>query len=151
MFIYILYIQKISIDLSVKCDIICAYKVDESLKGGRGNMYSKRVVIVSELGLYGKVATMLIQIANKYMSTIFIECEGKKANAKSLLGVLSFALTKGKEITVSATGIDEKEAVDDIVMFIESGSSSVDYASEDDEVIKDQNARKALHNETQDM
>ena len=57
-------------------------------------MYSKKVIIISEAGLYGKAAASMIQLANNYKSTIFVEYEDKKANAKSLLGVLSLALTK---------------------------------------------------------
>lgn len=108
-------------------------------------MYSKKVVVISELGLYGRVATSLIQIANRYKSTIFVEYEDKKVNAKSLLGILSLALTKGCEISISASGVDEKEAVDDLVLFIESGGSSADDISHENDVVKDDNARDILH------
>lgn len=84
-------------------------------------MYSKKVIIINEVGLYGRAATALIQIANNYKSTIFVEYEDKKANAKSLLGVLSLTLPKDCQITISAEGIDEKEAVEKISKFIESG------------------------------
>ena len=96
-------------------------------------MYSKKVIIISEAGLYGKAAASMIQLANNYKSTIFVEYEDKKANAKSLLGVLSLALTKNCEVTLTAEGVDEKEAVTELAEFIKSGGIS---RSDDDDVIK---------------
>ena len=96
-------------------------------------MYSKKVIIISEAGLYGKAAASMIQLANNYKSTIFVEYEDKKANAKSLLGVLSLALTKNCEVTLTAEGEDEKEAVTKLAEFIKSGCIN---RSDDDDVIK---------------
>ena len=97
-------------------------------------MYSKKVIIISEAGLFSRAATNMIQLANNYKSTIFIEYEDKRANAKSLLGVLSLALTKDCEITLTAEGVDEKEAVTKLVEFIKSGCIS---ESDKNDVIKD--------------
>lgn len=84
-------------------------------------MYSKKAVIVNEVGLYGRSATSLIQFANTFKSTVFIESDDKKVNSKSLLGVLSLALAKGTEVTVSAEGSDEVTAVNAISDFISAG------------------------------
>ena len=86
-------------------------------------MYTKRVAVINDLGLYGKVASSFIQIANRYKSSIFVEYKNKKVNAKSLLEVLSLSISKGCELSISADGVDEKEAVESLVSFIESGSS----------------------------
>jgi len=96
-------------------------------KGG-DVMYSKKTSIINEAGLYGKSATKFIQIANNFKSTLFIEYEDKRANAKSLLGILSLALPKDSSITITGNGVDEKEAVDKLVRFIESG-----FVSEEEE------------------
>ena len=63
-------------------------------------------------------ATFFIQKANSYKSSVWIENSDRRANAKSLLGVLSLGITKGKEITIIADGVDEKEAVDGLVDLI---------------------------------
>ena len=84
-------------------------------------MYSEKAMIISSIGLYGRSATSFIQLANRFKSTVFVEYEEKKANAKSLLGVLSLALTNGCEVTITADGVDETEAVKTLVDFMKSG------------------------------
>ena len=77
--------------------------------------------------MYSK-KTSIIQIANNFKSTLFIEYENKRANAKSLLGILSLALPKDSNIAITGNGVDEKEAVDKLIRFIESG-----FMGEDEE------------------
>lgn len=84
-------------------------------------MYSKKAIIMCPIGLYGRSAASFIQLANRFKSTIFVEFEDKKANAKSLLGLLSLALVKGYEINIKAEGVDEKESVDSLVDYINAG------------------------------
>lgn len=74
-------------------------------------MYSKEITVTNQVGLYARPATFFIQKANEFRSTIMVEKEERKVNAKSLLGVLSLGITKGSVITVSAEGNDEEEAV----------------------------------------
>lgn len=74
-------------------------------------MFSKDATVNNQVGLYARPATFFIQKANEYKSTIMVEKEERKVNAKSLLGVLSLGITKGTVITVSAEGPDEEEAV----------------------------------------
>lgn len=62
-------------------------------------------------GLHNKQATYFIQKANDFQSSIWLESEARKINAKSLLGVLSMAIVSGTELTISADGPDENEAV----------------------------------------
>ena len=94
-------------------------------------MYSKKAVIVCPIGLYGRSAASFIQLANRFKSTIFVKFEEKKANAKSLLGILSLALTRNCEIDISAEGVDEKEAADSLANYVDSGCP-VDLDEEDD-------------------
>lgn len=74
-------------------------------------MTKKDVTIRNEKGLHARPATFFIQKANYYKSSVWVENGDRKANAKSLLGVLSLAVSKGDVITLSAEGSDETEAV----------------------------------------
>lgn len=78
-------------------------------------MYSREVVVLNQVGLHARPATFFIQRANEFSSSVWIEKEACKVNAKSLLGVLSLGITRGTTITVIANGSDEKEAVDSLV------------------------------------
>lgn len=74
-------------------------------------MYSETKIVKCESGLHNKQATYFIQKANDFKSSIWIEADSRKINAKSLLGVLSMAIITGTEVTISAEGPDEEEAV----------------------------------------
>ena len=83
-------------------------------------MYSKEVVVQNQVGLHARPATFFIQKANEYKSSIWVENQERKVNAKSLLGVLSLGITRGTSITIMADGIDETEAVDALAGIINS-------------------------------
>lgn len=83
-------------------------------------MISKNVTVKNQVGLHARPATFFIQKANEYKSSIWIEKEERKVNAKSLLGVLSLGITKGTEITIIADGADEEDAVDGLIELITS-------------------------------
>ena len=74
-------------------------------------MYTEKTVVRCESGLHNKQATYFIQKANEFRSSIWIEADDRKINAKSLLGVLSMGITIGTEITLIADGSDEEAAV----------------------------------------
>lgn len=86
-------------------------------------MFVKEIVVRNQVGLHARPATFFIQKANEYKSSIWIEREERKANAKSLLGVLSLGVTKGVSVTISADGPDEEEAVNSLVDLITSDFS----------------------------
>lgn len=75
-------------------------------------MTTRTITIQNEVGLHARPATFFIQKANAYKSTIVIEKGNRRANAKSLLGVLSLGIEKGHDIIVHAEGVDEQEAVE---------------------------------------
>lgn len=83
-------------------------------------MFSKEVVVQNQVGLHARPATFFIQKANEFKSSIWIEKDERKANAKSLLGVLSLGITKGTAVNVIADGVDEEEAVTALVSLISS-------------------------------
>ena len=83
-------------------------------------MYSKEAVVNNQVGLHARPATFFIQKANEFKSSIWIEREERKVNAKSLLGVLSLGIVKGTEINLIADGADEEEAVEALIKLISS-------------------------------
>ena len=82
-------------------------------------MYSREVTITNDVGLHARPATFFIQKANEYKSSIWVEREMQRINAKSLLGVLSLGIIKGTTIKIDADGVDEEKAVDALVDLIE--------------------------------
>ena len=86
-------------------------------------MISTDVTIKNNVGLHARPATFFIQKANSYKSSIWVEKEDRRVNAKSLLGVLSLGITKGMTITLIADGVDEQEALDGLSALINSGFS----------------------------
>ena len=101
-------------------------------------MYVKEVVVKNQVGLYARPATFFIQKANEFQSSIWVEKEERRVNAKSLLGILSLGVTVDTEIKIIADGIDEEAAVDSLAklvevgFFEENGVSSEDGDASDD-------------------
>lgn len=86
-------------------------------------MVSNNVTVQNSVGLHARPATFFIQKANEFKSSIWVEKEDRRVNAKSLLGVLSLGIVKGAEISIIADGSDEEEAVKTLVELIESNFS----------------------------
>ena len=86
-------------------------------------MYSKEVQVTNQVGLYARPATFFIQKANEFKSTILVEKEERRVNAKSLLGILSLGIVGGTDIKIIADGPDEQVAVNSLVELVESGFS----------------------------
>ena len=86
-------------------------------------MVSKEVTVKISVGLHARPATFFIQRANEYKSSIWVEKDERRVNAKSLLGVLSLGIVQGTKILIVADGSDEQEAVDTLVELIESNFS----------------------------
>ena len=84
-------------------------------------MISKEVTIKNSVGLHARPATFFIQKANEYKSSIWVEKEERRVNAKSLLGVLSLGIMGGTDIRIIADGSDEEEAVEGLVALVKSG------------------------------
>ena len=86
-------------------------------------MVSREVTIKNNVGLHARPATFFIQKANSFKSSIWVEREDRRINAKSLLGVLSLGILGGTSIRIIADGSDENEAVDALVKLVLSGFS----------------------------
>lgn len=84
-------------------------------------MYVKDVLVQNQVGLHARPATFFIQKANEFKSSIWVEKEDRRVNAKSLLGVLSLGIMGGTEIRIIAGGPDECLAVQELVKLVQSG------------------------------
>ena len=84
-------------------------------------MYSKEVVVLNSVGLHARPATFFIQKANEFKSTMWVEKDERKVNAKSLLGVLSLGIIGGTGIKIICDGVDEADAMDALVALVETG------------------------------
>ena len=84
-------------------------------------MFVKDVTVENLVGLHARPATFFIQKANEFKSSIWVEKQERRVNAKSLLGVLSLGIMGGTDIRIIADGSDEKEAVEGLVALVKSG------------------------------
>ncbi len=84
-------------------------------------MISRNITITNHIGLHARPATFFIQKANEFTSSIWVEKDDRRVNAKSLLGILSLGITKGMAITLIADGVDEDEALDALIDLIQNG------------------------------
>ena len=84
-------------------------------------MCVSEVTVQNQIGLHARPATFFIQTASKYKSTIWVECDDRRVNGKSLLGVLSLGIVGGTAIRIIADGMDENQAVEGLVALVESG------------------------------
>ena len=75
-------------------------------------MYTKEATVNNQVGLHARPATFFIQKANEFKSSIWVEKEERRVNAKSLLGVLSLGIGQGTVIQLIADGPDAEEAVE---------------------------------------
>ena len=81
-------------------------------------MYVKEAIVNNQVGLHARPATFFIQKANEFKSSIWVEREDRRVNAKSLLGVLSLGIVKGTTVSLIADGADEEAAVEALVELI---------------------------------
>ena len=86
-------------------------------------MFMKETVVNNQVGLHARPATFFIQKANEFKSSVWVEKEERRVNAKSLLGVLSLGIVKGTSINLIADGPDEEAAVTALLELINSDFS----------------------------
>ena len=84
-------------------------------------MFVKDVVVQNQVGLHARPATFFIQKANEFKSSIWVEKEERRVNAKSLLGILSLGIVGGTTIRIIPDGPDEEAAVKGLVDLVDSG------------------------------
>ena len=88
-------------------------------------MVSRQAKVINETGIHARPASSLINLAKQYTSKITIRNVSREntpaVNAKSIVMVLTLAVSKGMEVEIVADGVDERQAVDSIIRFIEDG------------------------------
>ncbi|MFC4023818.1 HPr family phosphocarrier protein [Oceanobacillus longus] len=82
-------------------------------------MVEKSITVELDTGLQARPAAQFVQEANRYSAHLFLEKGEKKVNAKSIMGLMSLAITKGEVIKLIAEGSDEQEALDHLASFVE--------------------------------
>lgn len=82
-------------------------------------MMTKVAVIKNSIGLHARPAALFVRTCSKYKSEIFVEKDGKKVNAKSIMGIMSLGVSPGEEIKIIIDGFDEEVAMKDIMDLIE--------------------------------
>ncbi|WMJ90167.1 HPr family phosphocarrier protein [Anaerocolumna sp. MB42-C2] len=83
-------------------------------------MVTKKILIKIPTGLEARPVALLVQVASQYESNIYVECDEKKVNAKSIMGMMSLGLAAGEEVVVSADGPDEEVAMENIEKYLSS-------------------------------
>jgi len=81
-------------------------------------MVTKNMTIEIPNGLEARPVALLVQVASQYESRIYIECEEKKVNAKSIMGMMSLGLAAGDEVTLHIDGEDEEAALENIEKYL---------------------------------
>ena len=82
---------------------------------------SQNLCIVNKLGLHARAAAKLVTLAARFESHIELTCEGKQANAKSIMSVMMLAASKGKHLEITVAGNDAEHALGDIAALISGG------------------------------
>lgn len=81
-------------------------------------MLSEKMKIMIPTGLEARPVALLVQVASQYDSNIYVQYEEKRVNAKSIMGMMSLGLSAGEEVTVTANGKDEAEAMKHIEQYL---------------------------------
>ena len=81
-------------------------------------MTSKEIRIGLSSGLEARPAAMLVQVASQYESSIYVESEEKRVNAKSIMGMMTLGLNPGQQLEVSADGDDAEKALDTMEQYL---------------------------------
>ncbi len=81
-------------------------------------MVSQQITIINKLGLHARAASKLVNQASQFECDIYIDRNGNRVNAKSIMGVMMLAASKGTEIILEAQGNDEQACLDAVVELI---------------------------------
>ncbi len=85
-------------------------------------MISKTIAIKIPTGLEARPVAVLVQVASQHDSSIYIESENRRVNAKSIMGMMTLGLREGESITINADGTDEVQAVEAIERYLTSAN-----------------------------
>lgn len=83
-------------------------------------MREVETTVQMKTGLQARQAALFVQVANRFASDIFLEKDGRRVNAKSIMGVMSLAIARGTAIKLLAEGADEEKALEELRELVES-------------------------------
>jgi catabolite repression HPr-like protein len=86
---------------------------------GQERMTENQVQVELKSGLQARQAALFVQEANRYQADVYLQKDDKKVNAKSIMGIMSLAISKGSSVTISADGSDEEQAVEGLIAMIQ--------------------------------
>jgi phosphocarrier protein len=84
-------------------------------------MMARQCVIRNRLGLHARAAAKFVQTATRYASQIRVGRDGKVMDGKSIMGILLLSAAAGTSVTITADGIDERDAIDALCRLVEGG------------------------------
>jgi phosphocarrier protein HPr len=84
-------------------------------------MIEQNLTIKNRAGLHTRPAAMLVKLAARFKSDIYLERDGYGINAKSIIGVMTLAAEQGSELLIRVEGEDEQLAFDELSALFESG------------------------------
>ncbi len=84
-------------------------------------MTSQPVTVVNRLGMHARAAAKFVHMATRFTARVRVARDHREMDGKSIMGILLLAAARGATITISADGIDEREAVDALVGLVQSG------------------------------
>jgi len=82
-------------------------------------MTERQVEVKLKSGLQARQAALFVQEANRYQSDVYLQKDEKKVNAKSIMGIMSLAISRGSSVVISADGSDEEQAVSGLITMIQ--------------------------------
>ncbi|WP_102028641.1 HPr family phosphocarrier protein [Salirhabdus sp. Marseille-P4669] len=81
-------------------------------------MVERKVKVLLTTGLQARPAARFVQEANRFSANVFLEKDGKRINAKSIMGLMSVAVGTGEEVVLIADGSDEEDAIQELATFV---------------------------------
>lgn len=81
-------------------------------------MISKNITINIPTNMEARPVALLVQVASQFESSIYVELQDKKVNAKSIMGMMSLSFNEGEEVTIITKGVDEEEAMNKIEAYL---------------------------------
>ncbi len=100
---------------------LCAFLQHHKINPTRNKtkMLKREITIINKLGLHARASAKLTQTAGQFTSAVFISRNGRRVNAKSIMGVMMLAASKGSQVELEAEGIDEADAIAALVKVID--------------------------------
>jgi len=84
-------------------------------------MISRSVTVVNQLGMHARAAAKFVHLAARYQAHVRVARDAREMDGKSIMGILLLAAPRGSTITISAEGVDERDAVAALAALVQSG------------------------------